>query len=313
MATKQDLSKKILKKLSDDDILKIEKELENIPSYAASESAILTDEQRAVMTKQIAEKYKEIFNLAKLDYLNDENLKDTPFRIASMYINELMVGRYSPAPRIEAFPANYYNIIQQDMAYDNSDMLYAEKAAKDIHIKLDEITEKFYKYAETDPVVSNLLLKEADKLLTELMEHEERFLPKVNTRNMVVKSVDVNSLCSHHFIPFVSTDEKDSRAVIAYIPRLGSDKALLGISKLQRIMDFFGRRPQLQETLNWQIKTFISLILRSQNVMVSFHNIVHYCEKTRGVESHCGSTSSIEYTGLFTETKYRDLAFSLIK
>ena len=78
-------------------------------------------------------------------------------------------------------------------------------------------------------------------------------------------------------------------------------------------MDFFGRRPQLQETLNWQIKTFISLILRSQNVMVSFHNIVHYCEKTRGVESHCGSTSSIEYTGLFTETKYRDLAFSLIK
>lgn len=107
MATKQDLSKKILKKLSDDDILKIEKELENIPSFAASESVILTDEQRAVMTKQIAEKYKEIFNLAKLDYLNDENLKDTPFRIASMYINELMVGRYSPAPRIEAFPANY--------------------------------------------------------------------------------------------------------------------------------------------------------------------------------------------------------------
>ena len=130
---------------------------------------------------------------------------------------------------------------------------------------------------------------------------------------MGVKSVDVNSLCSHHFIPFVSTDEKDSRAVIAYIPRLGSVKALLGISKLQRIMDFFGRRPQLQETLNWQIKTFISLILRSQNVMVSFHNIVHYCEKPRGGESHCGSTSSIEYTGLFAETKYRDLAFSLIK
>ena len=62
---------------------------------------------------------------------------------------------------------------------------------------------------------------------------------------MVVKTVDVNSLCSHHFIPFVSTDEKDSRAVIAYVPRLGSDKALLGISKLQRIMDYFGRRPQL--------------------------------------------------------------------
>ena len=145
------------------------------------------------------------------------------------------------------------------------------------------------------------------------MEHEERFLQKVSNRSMVVKTVDVNSLCSHHFIPFVSTDEKDSRAVIAYVPRLGSDKALLGISKLQRIMDYFGRRPQLQETLNWQIKTFISLILRSQNVMVSFHNIVHYCEKTRGVESHCGTTSSSEYSGLYNKQEYRDLAFSLIK
>ena len=265
------------------------------------------------MVKQISEKYEEIFKLAKLDYINDENLKDTPMRVASMYINELMIGRYSSAPRIEAFPANYYNIIQQDMAYDNSDMLYAEKAAKDIHIKLDEITEKFYKYSDIDPVISNLLLKEADKLLTDLMEHEERFLPKVLNRSMVVKTVDVNSLCSHHFIPFVSTDEKDSRAVIAYVPRLGSDKALLGISKLQRIMDYFGRRPQLQETLNWQIKTFISLILRSQNVMVSFHNIVHYCEKTRGVESHCGTTSSSEYSGLYNKQEYRDLAFSLIK
>jgi GTP cyclohydrolase I len=194
---------------------------------AASESVILTDEQRAVMTKQIAEKYKEIFNLAKLDYLNDENLKDTPFRIASMYVNELMVGRYSPAPRIEAFPANYYNLIQQDKSCDNDDLVYAEKAAKAIHKELDEITEKFYKYAETDPVVSNYLLKTADKLLTQLAGYEEEFLPKADTRNMVVKSVDVNSLCSHHFIPFVSTDEKDSRAVIAYIPRLGSNKAAI--------------------------------------------------------------------------------------
>ena len=82
------------------------------------------------MVKQISEKYEEIFKLAKLDYINDENLKDTPMRVASMYINELMIGRYSSAPRIEAFPANYYNIIQQDMVYDNSDMLYAEKSGK---------------------------------------------------------------------------------------------------------------------------------------------------------------------------------------
>ena len=108
MATKQDLSKKILKKLSDNDILKIEKELENIPSYAASESVILTDEQRAVMTKQIAEKYKEIFNLAKLDYLNDENLKiivqDVANEINLIEKIDYIVHAASPAS------PKYYNI-----------------------------------------------------------------------------------------------------------------------------------------------------------------------------------------------------------
>ena len=154
---------------------------------------------------------------------------------------------------------------------------------------------------------SESLLEELDKL------KEECNITKPDIQTVVAKTIDINSLCSHHLISFVSTDDKDSKCTITYIPTLGSDKALLGISKLQRVADWFGRRPQLQEELNWQIKAFVSLILRSSDVMVSFSNIIHYCEKTRGVESHCGSTSSVVFSGRFKDAENRKLAYELTR
>ena len=312
--TKQDLSKKILKNLKPSEIEDIQKELKNINPYFASESRVLTDSQRAVMTSNAAELFKQVFDELKLDYKNDENLKDTPFRIASMWVNELMVGRYVAPPRIEAFPANQYNVpdIKETLSITSKDGYdkYVE-----IQSELDSIQEQIDNAVKQNGEFKNSLLSEAWNLLEELNDVYEFYIPKVikklTNKNMIVKKVDVNSLCSHHFIPFVSTDDASSKCLIAYVPTLGSDKALLGISKLQRIMDYFGRRPQLQETLNWQIRTYIGLILRSPHVMVSFHNIVHYCEKTRGVQSHCGSTSTIEYGGVFASHEVRVQALSL--
>jgi GTP cyclohydrolase I len=181
-----------------------------------------------------------------------------------------------------------------------------------LNSRLDDIQELFYKNDDMDRTLFNELLSEVEMTLYEIKKIEDKLgIEPTPIRNMVSKTIDINSLCSHHFISFVSTDDKDSRCIISYIPKLGSDKALLGISKLQRIADYFGRRPQLQEELNWQIKTFLCLILRTQDVMISFHNIVHYCEKTRGVESHCGSTSSIEFGGRFEDPANRDLAFNI--
>lgn len=310
--TKQDNSKKILKNMSDDSYNQIVEFLKTIKPYAASECHPLPDEVRAVMTNLVAEKYKEIFDIMKLDYTNDENLKDTPFRIASMYVNELLIGRYVKPPRIEGFPADYYHFILQESP---------TKTIGELYKQLDEIENTFYMDFEksdySTTIVNNLLTK-SEQILHEIETLENLFYQqnpdkdnRPPLRNFVVKTVDINSLCSHHFIPFVSTNENDSKCIIAYIPKLGHKKALLGISKLQRIADYFGRRPQLQETLNWQIKAFVSLILRSSDVMVSFHNIVHYCEKTRGVESNCGSTSSIEFTGKFIDFKCQETVFKL--
>ena len=302
--TKQDNTKRILDGMSDEDYNQTLIYLAGIPSFQAAESYALPEEARAVMTEEAATKLAEFFDILKLDYKNDENLKDTPFRVASMYINELMVGRYTNPPRIEAFPADMYI----GKATSNSKYVQAHKI---IMSQLQDIETELYK---PDSLKTNELLMNSEALLGELDRlKDECGITKPDIQTVVAKTIDVNSLCSHHLISFVSTDDKDSKCTITYIPTLGSEKALLGISKLQRVADWFGRRPQLQEELNWQIKAFVSLILRSSDVMVSFNNIIHYCEKTRGVESHCGSTSSAVFSGRFKDPENRKLAHELTR
>lgn len=309
MQTRQDDIKSELKNMSDEDYNQNVTYLGTIPSYQAAENVPLPKGARAVMTAEAAKKLEEFFDIIKLDYKNDENLKDTPMRVASMYINELMVGRYSQPPRIEAFPADMYKV-----KYTSPVAEYILER-DGILFRLDKIEEKLYSKDYSNPKVkSNKLLTESEELIAELDELNAKynvFKPSIQT--VVSKTIDIDSLCSHHLISFVSTDDKDSKCTITYIPTLGSEKALLGISKLQRVADWFGRRPQLQEELNWQIKAFVSLILRSSDVMVSFSNIIHYCEKTRGVESHCGSTSSIVFSGRFKDPENRKLAFDLTR
>lgn len=309
MNTQQDTIKKIIKNLSPEEYQRELDLLAEIPSFQASENVPMSEVTRAVMTNEAAKKLEEYFDIIKLDYRNDENLKDTPMRVSSMNVNELMKGRYTLPPRIEAFPADMYTI--DTGKYDGEYVIRRDKILAD----LEKIEEKLYSknYAK-HKVKSNKLLIESENLLDQLDKLMETYkVQKPDIQTIVSKTIDINSLCSHHLISFVSTDDKDSNCTITYIPTLGSDKALLGISKLQRVADWFGRRPQLQEELNWQIKAFVSLILRSSDVIVSFSNIVHYCEKTRGVESHCGSTSSSVFGGRFKNPENRKLAFDLTR
>ena len=303
MNTKQDSSKKILREMADESYNQELNFLKEIKPFAASACVPLPDTTRAVMIDQASKKLEELFDILKLDYKNDENLNDTPFRVASMYVNELMIGRYTLPPRIEAFPADFYTV--RDIPLSDS-IIEKYKA-------IDEILEKITTGELGEPIDNSLLIQGMALLQDIDGELEFAGIEKPSIKTVIAKTVDVNSLCSHHLVPFVSTDEKESKCVITYIPTLGSKTALLGISKLQRVADWFGRRPQLQEELNWQIHAFVSLILKSTDVMVSFSNIVHYCEKTRGVESHCGSTSSIVYGGRFEDPNYRTLAYELTK
>ena len=319
MSTKQDDIKHILKNMTDEEYNQELEYLKNLESFAACECVPLSLTTRAVMTNEAAKKMKEFFDILKLDYKNDSNLKDTPMRVSSMYINELLVGRYTNPPRIEAFPADMYTkkeFISKE-SHRKPFTIEVEDKLKEYYNRLNDIEKSIYSIDAGNSnqfKISNELLMVSESILEkiDILKAEYGFVkPEIET--MVVKNIDVNSVCSHHLISFVSSDQKDSKCTIAYIPTLGSENALLGISKLQRIGDWFGRRPQLQEELNWQIKAFVSLVLRSRDVMVTFTDIIHYCEKTRGVESHCGSTSSTVFSGEFKKAEYRNFALQLAK
>lgn len=114
---------------------------------------------------------------------------------------------------------------------------------------------------------------------------------KMNAREMVkVRNIDLTSTCEHHFVTI------DGKAKVAYIP---SDK-IIGLSKINRIVRFFGQRPQIQERLTRQILVALQTLLDTENVAVSI-DAVHYCVKSRGVMDANSLTSTTALGGCFKE------------
>ena len=105
---------------------------------------------------------------------------------------------------------------------------------------------------------------------------------------VIERGIDVSSTCEHHF-QNISGDCK-----IAYIPK---DK-VLGLSKLNRVVRFFSKRPQVQERLTLQIYHALSLILETEDVAVEI-NAVHHCVCSRGIEDKNSSTTTRKLGGCF--------------
>ena len=112
---------------------------------------------------------------------------------------------------------------------------------------------------------------------------------KMQYNEMVVeKGVSVQSYCEHHFVNI------DGLATVAYVP----NKKVLGLSKMNRIVEYFSRRPQIQERLTEQIYHALSFILETENVAVMI-DAQHYCVKSRGVEDTGSSTITSRLGGNF--------------
>ena len=208
----------------------VAKELESIAPFPAhmncNDSKIntpITEEMRAVMVNQVKDKMSEIIDILKICQ-KDENLTSTPARIATMWVQEWMTGRYDEKPRIQTFPNKYRH-------------------------------------------------------------------PQV-----LVKKCKLQSLCSHHFAPFFTIPaDADSYCIVGYKP----DEELLGISKISRLVDWYARRPQLQEQIATMIHKDISDTLKIQDVFVYIKNATHTCESTRGAEDESASTTSLVCSGIF--------------
>ncbi|WP_093317984.1 GTP cyclohydrolase I FolE [Thorsellia anophelis] len=112
---------------------------------------------------------------------------------------------------------------------------------------------------------------------------------KMRVDEMVtVRDITLTSTCEHHFVTI------DGKATVAYLPK---DK-VIGLSKINRIVQFFSQRPQVQERLTQQILLALQTLLGTKNVAVSI-DAVHYCVKARGVRDATSTTTTTALGGIF--------------
>jgi GTP cyclohydrolase IA len=196
--------------------------------------SIATDEIQSDESEKIEKiqfHFRQIMETLGLD-LTDDSLKDTPARVAKMYVKEIFQGLNA-----EAFP---------------------------------EITLFSNSYGYTDALIE--------------------------------RDIEVYSYCEHHFVPFIG------RAHVAYIPK---DK-VIGLSKLNRIVKYFARRPQVQERLTNDIATSLKCILSTDDVAV-YIEARHLCVASRGVEDTGSATVTTHFSGRFSEDGERFRFYSSIR
>lgn len=174
----------------------------------------------------LEDKFKSIISVLGLN-INDGNLRETPRRLAKLYVNELFGGLdWSKFPKCTA------------------------------------VDNEFVRY--------------------------DSFV--------LVKDIRIVSVCSHHFMPFfgVKNNVFGPGCNIAYIP----NKKVLGLSKLSRIVNFLGSRPNTQETLTAQIAETISFIAETEDVAVNI-NANHTCMSLRGANDGTANTETLFCKGRF--------------
>lgn len=184
-----------------------------MPSPMVKDHA-LTDDQKL---KVIEENFKEIMLALGLD-LKDDSLRETPKRIAKMFVHEVFKG-------LNPFNFPKMTTIENKMGYDQM---------------------------------------------------------------IVVQNIVLMSTCEHHFQPI------QGFATVAYIP----NKKVIGLSKINRIVEYFSKRPQVQERLTKQVADCLQQVLETDHVAVHI-NAKHFCVIARGIEDVHSSTATCELRGDF--------------
>jgi GTP cyclohydrolase I len=188
----------------------------------------LTDEEKIA---KIAGSFAEIMDTLGLD-LSDDSLKDTPLRVAKMYVQEVFRGLN---------PANKPDVT---------------------------LFENKYQYG---------------KMLIE-------------------RNITLYSNCEHHFVPVYG------KAHVAYF----STGKVIGLSKLNRLVDYYARRPQVQERMTIQILNELKSVLGTEDVAIIV-DAVHHCVCSRGVQDVNSSTVTIEYSGKFLNEAVKREFLTLLK
>ena len=187
----------------------------------------LSDEEKI---EQIRTHFQSIMEILGLD-LEDDSLKDTPNRVAKMYVEEIFCGLN---------PKNKPTVSVFDNTYQYEDVL-------------------------------------------------------------IEKDIFVQSCCEHHFLPFTG------KAHVAYIP---TDK-VVGLSKINRVVDYYSRRPQVQERLTLQIADELKKVLKTDDVAVYIES-KHMCVAMRGIKDDSSTTITSTFHGKLKKKEYKQQFLSMI-
>ena len=181
----------------------------------------MREADKLAMREAAARKLEELFDVLMIDHRNDHNTRDTPSRVAKMFVEEMMKGRFTSPPKLTDF--------------DN-------------------------------------------------VERCEQLI--------VTGPLEVRSTCAHHLMPIYG------HAVIGVVP--AADGKIIGLSKYDRIVDYFASRLQIQEELVKQIERFIVDNTAPRGLAVRI-SAVHMCKSHRGVRASRSSR-------MVNTTYYGDLA-----
>lgn len=128
-------------------------------------------------------------------------------------------------------------------------------------------------------------LNPANKPDAKLFENKYQY-----NQMLVEKNITLHSYCEHHFVPILG------KAHVAYI----SNGYVIGLSKINRIVRHFAKRPQVQERLTEQIAQELKRVLKTDDVAV-YIDAAHLCVSTRGIEDTGSSTITTHYSGKFAQ------------
>ena len=143
--------------------------------------------------------------------------------------------------------------------------------------------EEFYEGYDKDP----------KEILSKVFEEIEGY-----DEIVLVKDIPLQSHCEHHMVPIIG------KAHVAYLP----DQRVVGLSKLARVVDMFGKRLQTQETMTAQIADTINEVLQPKGVAVVI-DAEHQCMSSRGVHKHGSSTITSRMIGVFRENQKSRMEF----
>ena len=118
---------------------------------------------------------------------------------------------------------------------------------------------------------------------------------------LVEQNITIDSACEHHFLPITG------HAHIGYIP----NEKVIGLSKMNRLVDYYSHRPQVQERLCLQILEDLKKTLNTEDVIVVI-NAKHLCVSSRGIKDKESFTTTVEYGGKFNDDGVRKEFFDLL-